>query len=211
MSFLLFLNSISLSLSFFSFFLFSLLFSPLFFFSLYLYLSSVQITKITKNHQKRQNRQKSPKFPQNPRKPYKTGGGNKYFGKNQKTLQNWGRRNPWNAKRQVKKYPSAQGLRFRVPGKELKKPSSLEIRTKYEKKHEIPHPGSGPETTKEIQKNTKTAQKFRIFCIFSYFRSPTRGREFCVFFRIFVVFPGLRGFWALYQERAIATQGTLPC
>ena len=49
---------------------------------------------------------------------------------------------------------------------------------------------------------------FRIFSVFfSYFRGPTRGGGFRDFFRIFFVFPGLRGFWALYQERGIATTG----
>ena len=63
-------------------------------------------------------------------------------------------------------------MRFRVPGIELKKPSSLEIRKKYEKKtknYEIPHPGSGPENTKKIQKKYEKGHFRAIFVFFLYF------------------------------------------
>ena len=55
-------------------------------------------------------------------------------------------------------------------------------------------PRVGP---RKYEKNTKTVifGPFSCFsCIFSYFRGPTRGGEFRDFFRIFFVFPGLRGF-----------------
>ena len=84
-------------------------------------------------------------------------------------------------------------LRFRVPGIELKNPSSPEIRKKIRRKsHEIPHPGSGPENTKKIQKKYENGPKMTVFVFFlyffSYFRGPTRGggfRDFFVFFSYF--------------------------
>ena len=86
------------------------------------------------------------------------------------------------------------------PGIELKSPSS----------REIPHPGSGPKTTKEkYRKNTKPVifgpflYFFAGFFLGGYFQGPTRG----YFFRFFLVFPGLSGFPALYQDRGITKIG----
>ena len=72
-------------------------------------------------------------------------------------------------------------MRFRVPGIELKNPSSLEIRKKYEKITKSPTPGRAPKIRKKYRKNTKTVifEPFLyFFCIFSYFRGPTRGGGF---------------------------------
>ena len=64
-------------------------------------------------------------------------------------------------------------LQVRVPGIELKNPSSPENTKKIQKGHEISHPESGPENMK---KNTEKIRKrsfsghFRTFSvIFSYF------------------------------------------
>ena len=88
-------------------------------------------------------------------------------------------------------------MRFCVPGIELKNPSSLEIREKYEKTYEISHPGSGPENTKKIRENTRKWPKndnFRIFYIFfSSFRGPTRVGNF-VSFSYFFRISWLEGF-----------------
>ena len=64
-------------------------------------------------------------------------------------------------------------LRFRIPGIELKNPSSPEIRKKIRKSHEIPHSGSGPENTKKIQKKYENGSKMTVFVFFLYF--------FCIF------------------------------
>ena len=64
-----------------------------------------------------------------------------------------------------------------------------------------------PGNTKKIQqKKDETGAKMTVFvhflCFFFwYFRGPTRDGGF----RNFFVFRGLKGFWALYQERGITT------
>ena len=86
-----------------------------------------------------------------------------------------------------------QKLWFRVPGIELKNPSSQETRKNYKKKLQNPPPRVGP---RKYEKNTEKKWKwpkndrFRIFSVFfSYFRGPTRdGRfrsfsYFCLYFR----------------------------
>ena len=97
------------------------------------------------------------------------------------------------------------------------------IRKKYDK---IPHPGLGPENTKEKKnspkKYTKMTPKWSLlyffgnffvfsgpFCIFSvifsYFRGPTQGGGFRNVFVFFFVFPASEGFCALYEPDGIAS------
>ena len=88
-------------------------------------------------------------------------------------------------------------LWFCVPGIELKNPSSPEIRKNIRKSNEIPHPGSGPENAKKYSKNTKSVifGPFRVFfCIFVCIFGSDPGWGISEVFRIFFVFPGLRGF-----------------
>ena len=76
-------------------------------------------------------------------------------------------------------------LRFRVPGVELKNPSSPEIRNKSEKIMKSPTPGRAPKIRKNTEKIRKRPKnhRFRIFSVFfSYFRGPTRGGGFRNFF-----------------------------
>ena len=56
-------------------------------------------------------------------------------------------------------------------------------------------PQSQGDTSIQDVQGEATLSSFRIFSVFFwYFRGPTRGGEFRDFFRIFFVFPGLRGF-----------------
>ena len=94
-------------------------------------------------------------------------------------------------------------LRFRVPGIELKNPSSPEIRKKYEKyRKKIRNPPSrvGPRKYEKNTKNTKIAQKWPFsyfFCIFFVFSGPDPGWGISYFFVCFSYFfriSGLEGF-----------------
>ena len=80
-------------------------------------------------------------------------------------------------------------MQFRVPGIELKNPSSPEIGKKYE----IPHPRSGPENTKKIQKKYKNGDFWAVFGIFLHFFHIFGARpgvgDF-IFFSYFFVFEG---------------------
>ena len=78
---------------------------------------------------------------------------------------------------------------------------------KYEKATKSP-PRVGP---RKYEKNTEKIQKrsfsghFRIFLYFFRIFGARPGVGDFVAFSYFLVFPGLRGFWALYQERGIAS------
>ena len=94
--------------------------------------------------------------------------------------------------------PSLQTLRFRVPGIELKNPSSLETqKKKYEKATHSPIPGRAPKKRKtKIKKYENGPQMtvFLFFCLFfSYFRGPIRRGGFRHFFLFFLIL-GLEGF-----------------
>ena len=78
-------------------------------------------------------------------------------------------------------------LQFRVPGMELKNPSSPEIRKTYEKVTESPTPSRAPKIRKKNTKNTKKG----IFRPFSYF--------FCIFVRIFGRGGGFRDFFVFFS------------
>ena len=90
------------------------------------------------------------------------------------------------------------GLRFRVPGIELKNPSSPEIRKKDEKITKSPNPGRAPKIRKRYRKNTKTAKKSPFsffFCIFFVFSGPDPGWGIlAIFSSLFFSFSGLEGF-----------------
>ena len=98
-------------------------------------------------------------------------------------------------------------LRFRVPGIELKNPSSPEIRKKYEKIYEIPHPFRASKIRKKIQKKYKNGPKITVFVFFLYFFRIFGARPgvgdfiiFSYFFRI----SRLEGFLSSMQERGVA-------
>ena len=81
--------------------------------------------------------------------------------------------------------------------KPLKPGNTKKIRKICAKKYEIPHPGSGPENTKKIQKKYENGHFWAVFAFFLYFclsfRGPTRVGDFVIssyFFRI----SGLEGF-----------------
>ena len=84
---------------------------------------------------------------------------------------------------------------------------------KYEKitkKYKIPHPG-GPRKYEKITEKIQKCPFHDHFCIFSvifsYFRGPTRGGGFCIFFRnFFSYFRPWGGFCALYEPDGIATE-----
>ena len=91
-------------------------------------------------------------------------------------------------------------------GTEPKNPRIPEIRKKYE----IPHPGVAPENTK---KKTEKSMKMVIFGPFSYFfgtffvflgGQAGVGDLVSIFFSIFFVFPGFRGFWLCASPGRIA-------
>ena len=106
-------------------------------------------------------------------------------------------------------------LRSHGGGTEPKNPWIPEIRKNYEKNTKSPTPGRLPKIRKNYRKNTKMAEKlpflyfFGIF--FRIFGGATWGRGFCnlYFFRNFFVFPGFRGFWALYHPRGIVIQNNI--
>ena len=76
-----------------------------------------------------------------------------------------------------------QLMPFRVPGIELKTPQAWKCEKKIRKRHEIPHPDSGPENTEK--KYREKIQKW-----------PENGRFrlFLYFFRIFGARPGVGDF-----------------
>ena len=82
-----------------------------------------------------------------------------------------------------------------------KTPESQKYEKITKKNTKSPTPGLGPENTKKLRKKYKIGQFWAIFVFFFYFRGPTRGGRFCIFFRNFFVFLGFRGFWALSQLR----------
>ena len=59
---------------------------------------------------------------------------------------------------------------------------------KLRRKYKIAHPGLGPENTKKLRKWAKIGQFWPIFVFFSYFRGPSRGGRFCIFFVTFLYF-----------------------
>ena len=60
-------------------------------------------------------------------------------------------------------------LRFRVPGIELKNPSSPEIRKKYEKITESPAPGRALKIRKNTENKNKNGDFWAVFVFFLYF------------------------------------------
>ena len=96
------------------------------------------------------------------------------------------------------------GSRFRVPG-----PPARKYEKKYEKVTKSPTPGRAPKIRKKYRKNTKTVIFGPFACFFIFvFSGPDPGWGISWLFHIFFVFPSLRGFWALYQERGIASLGS---
>ena len=96
----------------------------------------------------------------------------------------------------------------------LQKPLNPDNTKKILKKIQNPPSRSGPENTKKIPKKYKNGDfwaflHFSVF--FSYFSGPDPGRGFCIFFVIFFVFSGFRGFCNLYQARRVATCGNYLC
>ena len=86
----------------------------------------------------------------------------------------------------------------------------------YTKKTTKKLPNSPPRVgPRKYKKNTKTRkwpknERSRIFLYFIFSGTRPGVESFVIFwyFIVFLVFPGLRGFWTLYQECGIATQGT---
>ena len=69
-----------------------------------------------------------------------------------------------------------------------------------------PHIGLGPEnSSKNLKMAPNMANFVYFFSFFFVFSGPSPGCGIVHVFRFFV-FPGLRGFWALYQVRKLATQ-----
>ena len=77
-------------------------------------------------------------------------------------------------------------------------------------------PRQGPGCPLKIRKNyqKKKGQKLPFLYFFGNFFRIFGGQpgveDFVFFFRNFFVFPGFRGFWALYHPRGIVTLGGFP-
>ena len=86
------------------------------------------------------------------------------------------------------------------------KPPKARNTKKLRENHKIPHPGLIPKNTKKS--NMAPSWPFCIFSVtFSYFRGPTQGGGFCIFFVIFRI-SGLGGF--LCPVRARRNHNSLP-
>ena len=68
---------------------------------------------------------------------------------------------------------------------------------------------TGPENTNKIQKKYENGHFWAILAFLLYFRGPTWGGEFRMFFAFFSCFPALRGFFELYTNKKRAAQSTL--
>ena len=93
---------------------------------------------------------------------------------------------------------------FEVPKTPL---NPKNTKTNHETKGEIPHPGSGPKTTKKDRKIRKWPKNdtFRVFFgIFFVFLGP----ETFFVFRNLLYFRDVRGHWALYQASGIVSRET---
>ena len=96
----------------------------------------------------------------------------------------------------------------------LQKPLKPGNTEKIRKNDKIPHRGLGLRSMKKLPKKLQKWSQNAHFCnfsvIFSFFFGPTPGWGILSFFRIFFVFPGLRGFCILYHPREISRPHVIP-